>query len=264
MESADGFITVKSKNRKYKKNNKQQCLDLEDRDFDPLLFRKRLHDAKQVFKDSKFGSELTTQLDRLSIDSIVSYGIGHIGSSRIARAQFALLLHIRKLSSYGDPSQCGVDTLLFDPVLTLQEKSEISLHGINLITANEECRRNVDSVTTLFYMPHCDRPMYENVLWANWNSKDMKRVFIFGNSLRLIGERTPTNVLRNTTPLLAKTIEKNVFREKSFQIDSVIDDDVFNDCSLTWFEIDDETSEDFWSRPEKSITCTPEELITST
>lgn len=264
MENTDGFITVKSKSRKFKKNNKQQGLDLEDHDFDPLLFRKRLHDAGLVFKDSDFGPELTTHLDKVSIESIVSYGIGHIGSSRIARAQLALLLHIRLHSSNGKPSQFGVDTNLFDPVLTLQEKSEISLHGINLITTNEECRRNVDSKTTLFYMPHCDKPMYENVLWANWNCKDMKRVLIFGNSFRLIGERTPTNVLRNTTPLLAKTIEKNVFREKPFKIDSVIDDDVFNDCSLTWFETDDGTNEDFWSRPEKSISCTPEELIAST
>lgn len=37
---------------------------------------------------------------------------------------------------------------------------------------------------TLFYMPHCEEWMYDNVLAANWGSEQLRRVAILGNSFR--------------------------------------------------------------------------------
>ncbi|KAK3753267.1 hypothetical protein QZH41_015210, partial [Actinostola sp. cb2023] len=42
-----------------------------------------------------------------------------------------------------------------------------------------EAKRSV-SQPTLFYMPHCSKLLYNNVLWANWGPS-LKNVVIFGN-----------------------------------------------------------------------------------
>ena len=269
MESVDGFVLVQNKTRKLKKKHKNTLKfthSSDDHSFDPSAFRKRLNEVKDVVSGSNFCSKLGLHLDHLfplskSFESIVSYGIGHVGTSRIARVQYANLLLIRSSLKKEAQATSSVKTYLFDPVLTVQEKSEISADDVDVIDINEECRRNVDSKTTLFYMPHCDKPMYENVLWANWNPEDLKRVVFFGNSFRLIGERTLKNVLRDAAPLLARVIEKGMFREKTYEVDSEIDDDVFNDCCLTWFDVHDSVDAHFWLKPEMPVSCTPQELV---
>ncbi len=55
---------------------------------------------------------------------------------------------------------------------------------------------------TLFYMPHCGRGLYNNVVWSNW-SHDLRRVAIFGNSFSLYRERA-----RSTTSAAADTKTK--------------------------------------------------------
>ena len=53
--------------------------------------------------------------------------------------------------------------------------------GYQLLPVNEECRRRANGCT-LFYMPHCELFMYDNLLAANWNAKDLANVVVFGNS----------------------------------------------------------------------------------
>ena len=157
---------------------------------------------------------------------------------------------------------------LYDPALTNGEKSAIAADGVLVIAENEECRRCVGEDNTMFYMPHCDRPMYENVLWANWQTRFLTRFVIFGNSFRLIGERVPSSKLKEETPLLAKIVSGNRYKEASFIVDRFLDDDVFNDCALTWFplaqlEIGEPDKADFWLKPETANRCTPLELASA-
>jgi hypothetical protein len=94
---------------------------------------------------------------------IVCYGIGDIINSNTARLQLALALSLA--------SGLGLDrsaVSFFDPVLTQGGDRVLTDLGITVTQENENCRRRVpDGGNSLFFMPHCDREMYNNVIGAN-------------------------------------------------------------------------------------------------
>lgn len=51
------------------------------------------------------------------------------------------------------------------------------------------CQRRVQA-HTLFYMPHCGRAMYNNLLWANWSPQDLSQLALIGNSFQSYMERS--------------------------------------------------------------------------
>ncbi|KAL1242772.1 SRR1-like protein [Trichinella spiralis] len=55
---------------------------------------------------------------------------------------------------------------IFDPIFSDVEKNILVSKGWTLIAENERGLR-LASVPTLFYMPHCERELYNNVLYAN-------------------------------------------------------------------------------------------------
>ena len=94
---------------------------------------------------------------------IVCYGIGDIINSSIARMQLALALSIG--------NDLGLDRAavsFFDPVLSAGGAFVLEKLGVTVTLENENCRRRVPSgANWLFFMPHCDRDMYNNVVGAN-------------------------------------------------------------------------------------------------
>lgn len=94
---------------------------------------------------------------------IVCYGIGDVVNSRIARLQLALALFIAENIRL-DPAAVS----FYDPVLTHGGASVLGRLGVTVTQENEHCRRRVpDGMHLLFFMPHCDRDMYNNVIGAN-------------------------------------------------------------------------------------------------
>lgn len=140
---------------------------------------------------------------------IVCYGIGRFCESHNSRYQLALALCLRDMllpcvgRSSGDVSPRHEELeedikrdmyqldgsrpqlLMFDPVLGEFEKATLTRLGCQMIQENEKgkrsccrppesdqneaqpsgCRRR----PTLFFMPHCPRRLYSNLLWANWS-----------------------------------------------------------------------------------------------
>jgi len=217
-------------------------------------FASKLHGDKELIKTSKLLSDLVSKLEVQCVKCIISYGIGNFGSSRIARLQYALFLCLKQAVL---PEQCAI----YDPVLSKEEIAIALNDGVSVIEVNEECRRSV-TTKTLFYMPHCDRPMYDNVLWANWDPDIIDKVLILGNSFASIRERVPNMILKSETPILCKVIIHGLFSEDSLDVDSSIDDDIFNDCAFVWFDANSLriSAPEVLSKPEICKPCTPIEL----
>lgn len=43
---------------------------------------------------------------------------------------------------------------------------------------------------TVFYMVHCGKALYNNLLWRNWSPAALSKLVIIGNSFRGIEERS--------------------------------------------------------------------------
>ena len=60
----------------------------------------------------------------------------------------------------------------------------ISLLGGTMLTENESCKRSVNTdcdASVVFFMPHCDLVLYNNLISSNWSAKGLERVVLIGN-----------------------------------------------------------------------------------
>ncbi|KAM7491167.1 hypothetical protein LguiA_034088 [Lonicera macranthoides] len=113
------------------------------------------------------GSESTMQM--------VIYGIGSIESFEPPRWQLSLaILMKRKFDWIGN-----ID--VFDPIISLTESRVIESLGCSVLSVNEHGKRKALS-PTLFFMPHCEVELYENLLEANWRGDMLNQIVLFGNS----------------------------------------------------------------------------------
>ncbi|CAA6669561.1 unnamed protein product [Spirodela intermedia] len=93
---------------------------------------------------------------------IVLYGVGSIESYEPPRLQFSLALLLRReMRSSADAVE------VFDPVLSAVECAAVEALGCRVARLDDRGRRRVDR-PTLFYMPHCEAALYDNLLAANW------------------------------------------------------------------------------------------------
>lgn len=163
---------------------------------------------------------------------IVVYGVGSLMDSAVARCQLALS---RLLANEIQVEFAPV--LVFDPVLTAGEKEAMEEIGCTPIQENEEGRR-VAVGPTLFYMPHCEAHLYDNVLKANRSSPgSLKKIAILGNSFRSYQERWALSPHpKSTRPIhlleIEKTSEEVLVDPFDFSLPSA-----FNDMSWHFFPI---------------------------
>lgn len=101
---------------------------------------------------------------------VVALGLGRF-SSRITQHQTALLLALA--------NSCTIH--VFDPVWQQTDLLVCELLGFKVM-GHTYGKITVDE-RTLFYMPHCGRGLYDNVIWAN--KMDISRCVLFGNDLDL-------------------------------------------------------------------------------
>ena len=156
---------------------------------------RRIDAAVLELRTSAFWAKLDALVAREApVESIVCLGVGSYGSSVSARYQLALALLLREtllgVSAAADaappPPTAGGGAALdvYDPVLSEAEVAFARARGCGLPARNEEGRRAV-ARRTLFFMPHCGRQLYANVVAANWGGEALGRVLILGNSALL-------------------------------------------------------------------------------
>lgn len=55
----------------------------------------------------------------------------------------------------------------------------------------QEGKRSIEG-PTLFYMIHCGKALYNNLLWSNWSAEALSQMVVVGNSFRGFEERYAT------------------------------------------------------------------------
>lgn len=113
------------------------------------------------------GSELKLQM--------VIYGIGSIESFENPRLQLSLALLLKRTFSWIG----GIE--VFDPILSATESRVLEFLGCSVLSINEQGRRKVQK-PSMFFMPHCEAGLYDNLLQENWRVERLNNLVIFGNS----------------------------------------------------------------------------------
>lgn len=152
-----------------------------------LLYK--IQSSLNKLKSSQFHSQFLAQLQSPQVQSgldkilsfhpqfhLVIYGIGSIDSFETPRLQFslALVLHEqlkRQISSVE----------VFDPIISATERATMEELGVTVMEIDERGRREVKA-PTLFFMPHCEVQLYDNLLNANWGCESLNKMVILGNS----------------------------------------------------------------------------------
>ncbi|KAJ4831167.1 hypothetical protein Tsubulata_025739 [Turnera subulata] len=169
------------------------------------------------------GSEVKMQM--------VIYGIGSIESYETPRFQLSVALLLKKRFSW-----IG-DIEVFDPILSATESRVLEAFGCSVLSINEQGRRQAIK-PTLFYMPHCEAQLYDNLLRANWKAELLNQIVLFGNSFQVYQH------MSNFSNSLVVGRSRHIFAATKFTDEYVIDtvsDDyfaAFHDSSWHFFSPD--------------------------
>ncbi|NWI69572.1 SRR1L protein, partial [Todus mexicanus] len=170
----------------------------------------------------------------------VCFGLGRFSGCPAARAQLAfLLLLLDELRV--PPERCA----LFDPAFSALETAVLEQLGLRLLPENEEGKHGLEGSATLFYMVHCGKALYNNLLWRNWSAGALSRMVIIGNSFRGVEERLLPRILQRDYPYLAKVLQGT---EEAALPTHPQYETTFNDTSVHWFPLQklEELSPEVW------------------
>eukprot|EP00042_Codosiga_hollandica_P014030 m.32027 g.32027 ORF g.32027 m.32027 type:complete len:173 (-) comp42168_c0_seq2:8-526(-) len=115
--------------------------------------------------------------------------------------QLAFFLELRSILS----TAAQLQAFAYDPMIHPTEQRVLLAERIEWIERNELAKRRVLR-PTLFFMPHCDRWLYNNLLWANWGPVSLPNVCILGNSFGFYDQNTATRKLKDEAPFLHMTL----------------------------------------------------------
>eukprot|EP00249_Psilotum_nudum_P013450 c24338_g1_i1 orf=222-1397(+) len=161
---------------------------------------------------------------------IVAYGVGSIADSEVSRCQLSLILLLKRNFQWVRKIE------VFDPILSQIERNVIHRLDCSLITANEEGSRSIDR-PTLFYMPHCEAWLYDNVLRANWSRQSLNQLIVLGNSFSRYQEIWSfEGNKRESPPTFVLKLQKYSL-EIPFEATSSLRLNVFNNMSWHFFMV---------------------------
>lgn len=252
----DGFILVKSKRKNNKlKNgmNKPQSLSLNECEVDENKVNRLVntinnykyqllndnYDEKNYWKN--LNNMLNNFIESILLDNkdrkinIRCYGLGSIEDNYSARYQFALLLLIyERFKAY-------INSIYFyDPIFNANDKFILTdVFKFNILTKNDECKYNILNdlkelnLATLFYMPHCCKSLYNNLLYSNWSYEALNNLYLFSNSFKLIYDYTLEDILIRNYKYLLKS--KQFLNEYYITNSDLKFTDAFSDLSLIKF-----------------------------
>lgn len=144
----------------------------------------------------------------------------------------------------------------FDPVFNAVDTAALEKLGIRIIQQNEQGNRSIEGKKTLFFMPHCGRRLYENVLRANWTVQALEKLLVLGNPIKIIHQSSKST--RSRTIADSDALQRAAPFLHEFALPSYNDrPEVFSDTSLQYFRIasddpptlPDQQNSEFWVTP---------------
>ncbi|RWS16712.1 hypothetical protein B4U79_00769 [Dinothrombium tinctorium] len=242
--NADGFQTVVNKRKKkFNFNEKKitsKCDLLDDcatvTESNESALVEAIDECVQKLKSSLyFESTLRLIIEFIKLTpaattDLICYGLGSFRDSRCSRYQLAFFVLLKDAINYRNIS-------IYDPIFTCYEKHILSSHyHIDVISENDRCKRCVQNGCSLFFMPHCDKILFNNLLWANWNSMCLNNIIIFGNSFQTMVNSMVSRATKNEYSYLVKAVDLNLVKEHEI-INNFKFNDVFNDLNLHLFPV---------------------------
>lgn len=131
----------------------ERCINRIERSEFYHTFRDQIQTSVVDYFNRVLGSEIKMQM--------VIYGIGSIKLYEPPRLQLSLAILMRR-----DFSWIG-NIEVFDPILSATESRVLEALGCSVMSINEHGRREALK-PTMFFMPHCEAELYNNLLQANW------------------------------------------------------------------------------------------------
>ncbi|XP_026178607.1 SRR1-like protein [Mastacembelus armatus] len=156
----------------------------------------------------------------------VCYGLGSFSSCVSARYQLAMLLLL--LDARRIPLK---DCSLYDPAFSSGERDVLKELGLTVLTENEEGKRRT-AKPTLFYLMHCGKALYNNLLWKNWSTQCLPLMIIIGNSFSGMQDRTIEREFKRDYSYISQAV--SVCEERSLPCPSRLID-VFSDTAVITF-----------------------------
>ncbi|XP_061674447.1 SRR1-like protein isoform X1 [Syngnathoides biaculeatus] len=156
----------------------------------------------------------------------VCYGLGTFSTCVSARYQLAVMLLL--LDAAKIPLK---DCFVYDPAFSSGEKDVLRELGLTVLTDNEEGKR-LATRPTLFYLVHCGKALYNNLLWKNWDPKCLPLVAIIGNSFSGMRERMIEREFKRDYGYISQAV--TVCEEMQLSCPSHLTD-VFSDTALITF-----------------------------
>ncbi|XP_047447163.1 SRR1-like protein [Mugil cephalus] len=174
----------------------------------------------QVTEEQPERSRLCQQLE------CVCFGLGSFSSCVSARYQLAMLLLLLEAGQI-PLKDCSV----YDPAFSSAERDVLRELGLTVLTENEEGKR-LATKPTLFYLMHCGKALYNNLLWKNWSVQSLSRVIIIGNSFSGMRERAIEREFKRDYSYISKAVDLCVEKELPCPSRFI---DIFGDTSVITF-----------------------------
>ncbi|XP_073994703.1 SRR1-like protein isoform X2 [Rhodnius prolixus] len=220
---------------------------------DPQTIFKKVLEARSVVRSSQFFSNLVQVIKQTSssgYEEIICYGLGRFSSSYQALYQLGLLLELQTDSQV---------VQIYDPVFSDLEKEVLTNLGLVLISKNEEGKRLVVR-DTLFFLPHCPKELFNNLLWANWGTP-LRHCTILGNRHSEILAYTAVTTLKQfwyicqITPALR---QRDIINDFKYE-------DVFNNMAVHMFPAEklSVVPDSIWRHRELPVYLDDDELVRS-
>uniref|UniRef100_A0A8C2WCG9 SRR1 domain containing n=1 Tax=Cyclopterus lumpus TaxID=8103 RepID=A0A8C2WCG9_CYCLU len=156
----------------------------------------------------------------------VCYGLGSFSSCVSARFQLAMLLLLL------DAGQVPLkDCSVYDPAFSSGEMAVLRELGLTVLTENEE-GKCLATKSTLFYLMHCGKALYNNLLWKNWSVQHLPLMRIIGNSFNGLMDRTVDREFKRDYSYITQAV--SVCEERQLPCPSRLID-VFSDTAVITF-----------------------------